>query len=167
MAGSPLKRARKQGIRLDDGSVVAVPRTPRVADLPKTGATSRQPIRSSICSARVSNALAAASKHGTYGMITPVISVLSAVEELERRGSDHAIGSQSRRSLRALAMARRATWRERAMESVPVPGATVTSVRKALLGLPRMPRTGGAVLASGRSGDIIVNQLQCLLSKNF
>jgi hypothetical protein len=25
----------------------------------------------------------------------------------------------------------------------------------------------GAVLASGRSGDIIVNQLQCLLSKNF
>jgi len=34
MAGSPLKRARKQGVRLDDGSVIAFPRMPRVADLP-------------------------------------------------------------------------------------------------------------------------------------
>jgi hypothetical protein len=34
MAGSPLKRARKQGIRLEDGSVVAFPYMPRVADLP-------------------------------------------------------------------------------------------------------------------------------------
>jgi hypothetical protein len=35
MAGSPLKRARKQGIRLEDGSIVAFPYMPRVADLPK------------------------------------------------------------------------------------------------------------------------------------
>jgi hypothetical protein len=34
MAGSPLKRARKQGVRLDDGSIVAFPYMPRVADLP-------------------------------------------------------------------------------------------------------------------------------------
>ena len=34
MAGSPLKRARKQGIRREDGSIVAFPRMPRVADLP-------------------------------------------------------------------------------------------------------------------------------------
>src|SRR5215831_16390920 len=34
MAGSPLKRARKQGVRLDDGSVLAFPYMPRVADLP-------------------------------------------------------------------------------------------------------------------------------------
>jgi hypothetical protein len=34
MAGSPLKRARKQGIRLADGSVIAFPYMPRVADLP-------------------------------------------------------------------------------------------------------------------------------------
>ena len=34
MAGSPLKRARKQGIRLEDGSVIAFPYMPRVADLP-------------------------------------------------------------------------------------------------------------------------------------
>jgi hypothetical protein len=34
MAGSPLKRARKQGIRLEDGSIVAFPYMPRVADLP-------------------------------------------------------------------------------------------------------------------------------------
>jgi hypothetical protein len=34
MAGSPLKRARKQGIRLEDGTVIAFPRMPRVADLP-------------------------------------------------------------------------------------------------------------------------------------
>jgi hypothetical protein len=34
MAGSPLKRARKQGIRLDDSSIVAFPRMPRVAELP-------------------------------------------------------------------------------------------------------------------------------------
>jgi hypothetical protein len=34
MAGSPLKRARKKGIRLEDGSVVAFPYMPRVADLP-------------------------------------------------------------------------------------------------------------------------------------
>jgi len=34
MAGSPLKRARKQGLRLPDGSVIAFPYMPRVADLP-------------------------------------------------------------------------------------------------------------------------------------
>ena len=34
MAGSPLKRARKLGVRLDDGSVIAFPFMPRVADLP-------------------------------------------------------------------------------------------------------------------------------------
>jgi len=34
MAGSPLKRARKQGVRLHDGSVIAFPYMPRVADLP-------------------------------------------------------------------------------------------------------------------------------------
>jgi hypothetical protein len=34
MAGSPLKRQRKLGIRLDDGSVIAFPYMPRVADLP-------------------------------------------------------------------------------------------------------------------------------------
>ena len=34
MAGSPLKRARKQGIRLNDGRIVAFPYMPRVADLP-------------------------------------------------------------------------------------------------------------------------------------
>ena len=34
MAGSPLKRARKQGIRLEDGSVIGFPYMPRVADLP-------------------------------------------------------------------------------------------------------------------------------------
>ena len=34
MAGSPLKRARKQGVRRDDGSIVAFPYMPRVADLP-------------------------------------------------------------------------------------------------------------------------------------
>ena len=34
MAGSPLKRQRKQGIRLEDGSIVAFPYMPRVADLP-------------------------------------------------------------------------------------------------------------------------------------
>jgi hypothetical protein len=34
MAGSPLKRARKQGIRLEDGSILAFPYMPRVADLP-------------------------------------------------------------------------------------------------------------------------------------
>src|SRR5262249_2039735 len=34
MAGSPLKRARKQGLRLADGSVIAFPCMPRVADLP-------------------------------------------------------------------------------------------------------------------------------------
>jgi hypothetical protein len=33
MAGSPLKRARKQGVRLDDGTVIAFPYMPRVADL--------------------------------------------------------------------------------------------------------------------------------------
>src|SRR5262245_66384142 len=32
--GSPLKRARKQGVRLDDGSIIAFPYMPRVADLP-------------------------------------------------------------------------------------------------------------------------------------
>src|SRR5262249_45012675 len=34
MAGSPLKRARKQGVRLDDDSIIAFPHMPRVADLP-------------------------------------------------------------------------------------------------------------------------------------
>ena len=34
MAGSPLKRARKQGVRLEDGSLIAFPYMPRVADLP-------------------------------------------------------------------------------------------------------------------------------------
>jgi hypothetical protein len=34
MAGSPLKRQRKLGIRDKDGSVIAFPRMPRVADLP-------------------------------------------------------------------------------------------------------------------------------------
>jgi hypothetical protein len=34
MAGSPLKRARKQGIRLDDGTIIPFPYMPRVADLP-------------------------------------------------------------------------------------------------------------------------------------
>ena len=34
MAGSPLKRQRKLGIRLDDGSVLPFPYMPRVADLP-------------------------------------------------------------------------------------------------------------------------------------
>jgi hypothetical protein len=34
MAGSPLKRQRKQGIRLDDGRIIAFPYMPRVADLP-------------------------------------------------------------------------------------------------------------------------------------
>jgi hypothetical protein len=35
MAGSPLKRQRKAGIRADDGSVIAFPYMPRVADLPR------------------------------------------------------------------------------------------------------------------------------------
>jgi len=34
MAGSPLKRARKQGIPLDDGRIIAFPYMPRVVDLP-------------------------------------------------------------------------------------------------------------------------------------
>jgi hypothetical protein len=34
MAGSPLKRQRRAGIRAEDGSVIAFPRMPRVADLP-------------------------------------------------------------------------------------------------------------------------------------
>jgi hypothetical protein len=34
MAGSPLKRARKQGVRLDDGSIIDFPFMPPVADLP-------------------------------------------------------------------------------------------------------------------------------------
>jgi hypothetical protein len=34
MAGSPVKRARRQGIRLEDSSIVAFPYMPRVADLP-------------------------------------------------------------------------------------------------------------------------------------
>jgi hypothetical protein len=34
MAGFPLKRARKQGVRLADGSIIAFPYMPRVADLP-------------------------------------------------------------------------------------------------------------------------------------
>jgi hypothetical protein len=35
MAGSPLKRQRKAGIRADEGSVIAFPYMPRVADLPR------------------------------------------------------------------------------------------------------------------------------------
>jgi hypothetical protein len=35
MAGSPLKRQRKAGIRADDGSVIAFPYMPRTADLPR------------------------------------------------------------------------------------------------------------------------------------
>jgi hypothetical protein len=35
MAGSPLKRQRKAGVRADDGSVIAFPYMPRVADLPR------------------------------------------------------------------------------------------------------------------------------------
>jgi hypothetical protein len=34
MAGSPLKRQRKLGVRLDGGSVITFPYMPRVADLP-------------------------------------------------------------------------------------------------------------------------------------
>ena len=34
MAGSPLKRARKLGVRRKDGSIIAFPYMPRVADLP-------------------------------------------------------------------------------------------------------------------------------------
>jgi hypothetical protein len=34
MAGSPLKRQRKLGVRLEDGRVIAFPRMPRVVDLP-------------------------------------------------------------------------------------------------------------------------------------
>jgi sulfate permease family protein len=34
MPGSPLKRQRKQGVRLADGSIIAFPYMPRVADLP-------------------------------------------------------------------------------------------------------------------------------------
>jgi hypothetical protein len=34
MAGSPLKRQRKLGVHDEDGSVIAFPRMPRVADLP-------------------------------------------------------------------------------------------------------------------------------------
>ena len=34
MAGSPLKRARRKGVRLDDGSIIAFPYMPRVSDLP-------------------------------------------------------------------------------------------------------------------------------------
>jgi hypothetical protein len=34
MAGSPFKRQRKLGVRVDDDSVIAFPRMPRTADLP-------------------------------------------------------------------------------------------------------------------------------------
>jgi hypothetical protein len=34
MAGSPLKRQRKLGVRAEDGSVIAFPYMPRVAELP-------------------------------------------------------------------------------------------------------------------------------------
>jgi hypothetical protein len=34
MAGSPLKRQRKQGVRLADGRVITFPYMPRIADLP-------------------------------------------------------------------------------------------------------------------------------------
>jgi len=37
MAGSPLKRQRKLGIRAEDGSFIAFPYMPRVADLPLGG----------------------------------------------------------------------------------------------------------------------------------
>jgi hypothetical protein len=35
MAGSPLKRQRKLGVRAEDGSVIAFPYMPRTADLPR------------------------------------------------------------------------------------------------------------------------------------
>jgi hypothetical protein len=35
MAGSPLKRTRKEGVRLADDRIIAFPYMPRVADLPK------------------------------------------------------------------------------------------------------------------------------------
>jgi hypothetical protein len=35
MAGSPLKRQRKLGVRADDGSVIPFPYMPRTADLPR------------------------------------------------------------------------------------------------------------------------------------
>ena len=35
MAGSPLKRQRKLGVRREDGSIIAFPYMPRVADLPR------------------------------------------------------------------------------------------------------------------------------------
>jgi hypothetical protein len=35
MAGSPIKRQRKLGVRADDGSVIAFPYMPRVAELPR------------------------------------------------------------------------------------------------------------------------------------
>jgi hypothetical protein len=41
MPGSPLKRARKQGVRLDDGSIVAFPYMPRVADCRPAGGISQ------------------------------------------------------------------------------------------------------------------------------
>ena len=34
MAGSPIKRARRQGVRLADGRIITFPYMPRVADLP-------------------------------------------------------------------------------------------------------------------------------------
>jgi hypothetical protein len=34
MAGSPLKRQRKLGIRAEDGSIIAFPRMPRASELP-------------------------------------------------------------------------------------------------------------------------------------
>jgi hypothetical protein len=37
MASSPLKRQRKLGVRDEDGSVIAFPRMPRVAGLPRGG----------------------------------------------------------------------------------------------------------------------------------
>src|SRR5215471_18821823 len=59
---------------------------------------------------------------------------------------------RSRRSLRALARARRATWRERATESFPVLGNV--KLRKVLAGqrpnLPRMPRTRDHDVATAR-----------------
>jgi hypothetical protein len=35
MSGCPIKRARKASVRYADGSVIAFPRMPRVADLPR------------------------------------------------------------------------------------------------------------------------------------
>ena len=51
MAGSPLKRARKQSIRLDDGSVIAFPAYAAHRRSPGLAAFGRPRTKSSICSA--------------------------------------------------------------------------------------------------------------------